>query len=74
MVLLKVLVCLKAFNGLNLVRMEVQNFEFGQEFQVLDFLDSVLGEHDHPQCRDCMEVFDITDLVIIQIQINQVRQ
>ena len=71
---LQVFVGLEPLDDLDLVRVEVQDLQLGQELEVLDLLDAVLREHHDSQGRDRVEVLDVADLVVVEIEIDQIRQ
>lgn len=53
--------------------MQVQDFKFHHLCQVLDAVELVLGHQEHLQSGQ-RKVLDILDEIVVQVQVQQVRQ
>lgn len=54
--------------------MQIQHFQFGQFVDVFDFVYIVFGKQQNFQVRKDAKVFDLSDVVIVEIEVEEVRE
>lgn len=61
-------------NARDLVAMQVKHIKLGKILEVSYLFNLVLPEHKYSQRRNCVQLRDLFNLVVIQVKENQVRK